>query len=83
MNKTDFVHNKHQFRDLNEKNEVNSMFKKRWYGMPAVRLNMEITLVQIRNGNKFLFHFPASFEVSIFNIAPQKLNQILKIMGAS
>ena len=43
LNKTDFIHNKHQFKDVNEKIEVNSMFKNRWYGMPAVRLNMEIT----------------------------------------
>ena len=43
LNKTIFIHNKHQFRDVNEKIGVNSIFKIRWYGMPAVRLNMEIT----------------------------------------
>ena len=42
-NKTVFIFNKHRFQDVNEKIEVNSMFKKRRYGMPAVRLNMEIT----------------------------------------
>ncbi len=40
-------------------------------------------LVQIGNGNNFVYHFPTSSEVSIFHIAPQKLNQILKIMGTS
>ncbi len=44
LNETFFIHNKHQFQDVNEKIEVNSMFKKRRYGMPAVRLNMEITI---------------------------------------
>ena len=40
-------------------------------------------LVQIRNGKKILFCFPALSEDSTLNISLQKLNQILKIMGAS
>ena len=47
LNKTVFIHNKHEFRDVNEKIEVNSMFKKRRYGIPAVCLNMEITMDKI------------------------------------
>ena len=41
--KTVFVHDKRPFRDVNDKIGINSMFEIRWYGMPAVRLNMEIT----------------------------------------
>ena len=37
------VHNKHQFRGGIDKIQVNSIFEILWYGMPAVRLNIEIT----------------------------------------
>ena len=40
-------------------------------------------LVQIGNTKKNWFVFPALSEVSIINISPRKLNQILKIMGSS
>ena len=58
LNKTVFIHNKHHFRDVNEKIEVNSMFKKRRYGMPAVRLNMEITSHKTQ--------FPQNWQKNIF-----------------
>ena len=41
--KTVFERDKHPFRDVNEKIGANSMFEMQWYGMPTVRLNMEMT----------------------------------------
>ena len=41
--KTVFELDKHPFRDVNDKIGINFMFEIRWYDMPAVRLNMEIT----------------------------------------